>query len=108
MGPPLGNWLALWTGSTGCSAYQIDSNPRSSAFLAINAGSIVYAGSGIDVPMFISVSPRKSSARLGSVNQTFEPGLGSLYYGGYIFSNQEAVVDKFFARTPDFRNIIFY
>jgi hypothetical protein len=54
MSPPVaGKGLALWTGTAGCSAYQIDSKPSSSAFLAIKAGSMVYAGRGTDVPIFM-------------------------------------------------------
>ncbi len=35
---------SLWTGRIGCSWYQMDSKPNSSAFWARKAGSIVYAG----------------------------------------------------------------
>src|SRR3984893_2894254 len=57
MAPPVdGNGLALSTGTAGCSAYQIESKPRRSAFRAMKAGSMVYAGNGMDSPMSMSVA----------------------------------------------------
>src|SRR5688500_17723547 len=64
-----GKRLAVFTGMTGCSAHQNDSNPRSSAALAIAPGSTQYAGSGTDTPTFIaSASPDVA----GDVDDTLE------------------------------------
>src|SRR5215467_12895972 len=65
MAPPVaGNGLVLSTGTAGCSAYQIDSNPRRSAVRPIKAGSMVYAGRGMDNPIRMTVrlhmAPRRS------------------------------------------------
>src|SRR5881409_2232365 len=41
----------------GCSAQKNDSKPSSSAFLAMRPGSTRYAGSGMETPTFMSLSP---------------------------------------------------
>ncbi len=51
-----GNLLVVFTGSTGCSAYHIDSNPKSSAFEAIKEAFTLYAGSGVEIPIVIKIS----------------------------------------------------
>ena len=42
------------TGRIGCSAYYIESKPSVSAFEAINEAGTLYAGSGVDIPTFIT------------------------------------------------------
>jgi hypothetical protein len=57
MAPPVaGNGLALSTGTAGCSAYQTESKPSRSAFRAMKAGSMVYAGNGMESPISMSVA----------------------------------------------------
>src|SRR5678816_1074766 len=48
-----GNLLLLCTGMMGCSAHHNDSKPRASAVRAMKPGSTLYAGSGMDTPIFI-------------------------------------------------------
>src|SRR6185295_9241811 len=48
-----GNRLLLCTGMMGCSAHHNDSKPRASAVRAMKPGSTLYAGSGMDTPIFI-------------------------------------------------------
>src|SRR5947199_9616579 len=45
----------------GCSAQKNDSKPSSSAFLAMRPGSTRYAGSGMETPTFMSLSPHVAS-----------------------------------------------
>src|ERR1700675_4740348 len=48
-----GNRLLLCTGMMGCSEHHNDSKPRASAVRAMKPGSTLYAGSGMDTPIFI-------------------------------------------------------
>src|SRR3989449_128803 len=45
----------------GCSAQKNDSKPSSTAFLAMRPGSTRYAGSGMETPTFMSLSPHVAS-----------------------------------------------
>src|SRR6267378_1415408 len=58
-----GKRLVELTGMNGCSAHQNDSKPSSSAFLAMKPTSTWYAGSGTEMPIFMSVGLLPGSAQ---------------------------------------------
>src|SRR5207302_9241955 len=58
-----GKRLAEFTGMNGCSAHQNDSKPSSSAFRAMKPTSTWYAGSGTELPMFMTAGLRRESTQ---------------------------------------------
>src|SRR5438445_13801563 len=58
-----GKRLAEFTGMKGCSAHQNDSKPSSSAFRAMKPTSTGYAGSGTEMPMFMTARLRRESTQ---------------------------------------------
>src|SRR5207302_7174585 len=58
-----GKRLAEFTGMNGCSAHQNDSKPSSSAFRAMKPTSTWYAGSGTEMPMFMTAGLRRESTQ---------------------------------------------